>query len=459
MSLKNNIIKVFSANILTAISGVIISFIVPMVLSVEGYAELKTYTFYVSYILIVSLGFVDGINYKYGGKKQDEIDLELVKFEHRFFLFTQIIFTIIFIILGIYLQSIMIIMIGISIIPINLSWFYKFYYQATGEFRKYTNISYIYTITYFISNCILIFLFKSDNYIYYCFTTIISHGLAFAISEIIFYKKMKIYKVKYSNEIFFNIKVGIVVLIGNLSTMLFYALDRWFIKIFLTTNDFAYYSFSISMMNLINILVSSLSITFYNYLARGKSNEDIKKIKIYLIILGAFCSSAYFIFAGIITIMLKKYIPSLSIIAISFAAYPYIITINALIVNLYKANKKEKKYVRSVFIMVIVSLVYNIIAIILAKKSQSIAIATTLAFITWYIISMMDFKYLSINIKEVLFLGIVTISFLFLSHNIKWFIGIILYLSIVFLSAILIYKNELTEVLKKIIKYNSYNDN
>ena len=73
MSLQKNIIRVFWANILSIISGIVTSFMIPMVLSIENYSEYKTYTFYVSYVLILSLGFADGINYKYAGENEQYI--------------------------------------------------------------------------------------------------------------------------------------------------------------------------------------------------------------------------------------------------------------------------------------------------------------------------------------------------------------------------------------------------
>ncbi len=45
-----------------------------------------------------------------------------------------------------------------------------------------------------------------------------------------FYKKLKGIKCVYDKKIKNNFKVGFVILIANLSIMIFYGLDRWFIK-------------------------------------------------------------------------------------------------------------------------------------------------------------------------------------------------------------------------------------
>lgn len=144
MSLQKNIIRVFWANILSIISGIVTSFMIPMVLSIENYSEYKTYTFYVSYVLILSLGFADGINYKYAGENEEYIDKKILKNEHYFYMITQVIITSIIFTIALCNKNIIMILLSLSIIPINLSWFYKFYYQAVGNFKEYSKISYIY---------------------------------------------------------------------------------------------------------------------------------------------------------------------------------------------------------------------------------------------------------------------------------------------------------------------------
>ena len=140
MSLQKNIIRVFWANILSIISGIVTSFMIPMVLSIENYSEYKTYTFYVSYVLILSLGFADGINYKYAGENEEYIDKKILKNEHYFYMITQVIITSIIFTIALCNKNIIMILLSLSIIPINLSWFYKFYYQAVGNFKEYSKI-------------------------------------------------------------------------------------------------------------------------------------------------------------------------------------------------------------------------------------------------------------------------------------------------------------------------------
>ncbi|MDB8559586.1 lipopolysaccharide biosynthesis protein [Turicibacter sanguinis] len=448
MNLKHNIVRIFSANFLTMISSIIIGFLIPAILSVENYSLVKTYTFYISYIGFFHLGYIDGMYIKYGGKDIEEINKINYKKEHHIFLIFQCLITLIFIIISFFIKDIIVFLMALSILPINIFSFYKLFYQATGQFKIYANYSYIYTVVYLISNLILALFFRSQNYILYCLTNLFSNLFVFLLLEYMFFKQMHNVKVKLDLKPLVNIKIGIFILIGNLSVVLFYALDRWFIKLFFEINQFGYYSFAISMLNIVNVLVSAISITFYNYLSRDEDEEKIKEIKKYFIILGGFASCGYFLLAGIVNLFLEKYIPALSIISISFAAYPYMIVINALYVNLYKTRKCEKRYVGVVFFMVLISLIYNVIALLLFKTTVAIAMATTLSFVTWYIYSMKDFKYTKINIKEFIYLGSIFILFLYCAHNLHWIIGGIVYIlgNLILLNTV--YIKEIQKIVK-----------
>lgn len=443
MNLKHNIMRIFSANFLTMISSIIIGFIVPAILSVESYSLVKTYTFYISYIGFFHFGFIDGMYVKYGGKNIKEINPYDYKVEHHVFVVFQILITLIFMTLSFFMKDIIVFLMSISIVPINLLSFYKIFYQATGQFRLYAKYSYIYTVVYLICNIVVVLIFKSQNYILYCMTNIVANLLVFILMEYRFFKEMRKVKVNFNWRPLLNMKIGIFILIGNLSVVLFYALDRWFIKLFFNTNQFSYYSFSISMLNIINVLVSAISVVFYNYLFKNEDWNKIKEIKQYLLILGSIASFGYFVLAGIISICLKKYIPALDIISISFAAYPYMIVINVLYVNLYKAQRCEKRYVVVVFFMVLISLIYNIIALFLFRTPESIAMATTLSFITWYFYSMKDFKYIKSDQKEIIYLIVSLLGFLLSSQGLSWFKGGIVYLISIVILVFSLYGKEL----------------
>ena len=215
MGLKSNILRIFSANFLTMISGIIIGFVVPAVLSVDSYAYLKTYTFYLSYIGLLHFGFIDGMYIKYGGKELEVLDKREFKLEHIVFIFIQIIITIFFIILAFYKSDIIVLLLALSILPINTVSFFTLFYQSVGEFKKYANISYVYTLIYLVINVLLAIVFKSKSYILYCIASILANGVVFLYLEYKFFMEFNKIKVKYDRKVWNNIKVGFFVLLGK----------------------------------------------------------------------------------------------------------------------------------------------------------------------------------------------------------------------------------------------------
>ena len=98
--------------------------------------------------------------------------------------------------------------------------------------------------------------------------------------------------------------------------------------------------------------------------------------------------------------------------------------------------------------MVLISAIYNTVAMFISKTPEAIAVATTLAFITWYIYSIKDFGYLTITKKEFIYLLVLIVSFLTLSNNFSWLVGGIAYLTILIVLNFITFNKEIKELLK-----------
>ena len=429
MNIKKSIAKVFSANFIQLVSNLIVGFFVPSILSIDGYANLKTYTLFVSYAGILHFGFIDGLFIKYGGKKYEQLDKGVLKFEHNFFIIFELLLSLIICLIGLLLKNKILFLFGITVFPLMVASFHKYLYQATGEFGKYSKIMYAYTLSYLLINIILVLFFKVDNFVYYCFVNFVANLLSGIFFEIKYIRDSRIIVSNNSPKIIKNnIKVGFIILLGNLAVMGLYGIDKWFIKLFFDNSNFAYYSFAVSMLHIVTTLVNAISITFYNYLFNNNNYNVLMKLQKYLSALGCFSSFAYFPLALIVNYFLNKYIPSLNLISITFSTFPYMIIINAIFINLYKVNKNEKHYFKVVISMLIISIVYNIIALLIFKTASSIAYATVATLVTWYIYSTFDIEKIKFNFSIFAYMILMTITFLILSHFKNCVFGGIIYL-------------------------------
>jgi O-antigen/teichoic acid export membrane protein len=238
----------------------------------------------------------------------------------------------------------------------------------------------------------------------------------------------------FSSKNFALIKTGAFIMGGNLLSLLFFSFDRWFVKIFLTTPDFAYYSFAVSMMAVVMLIINSISLTFYPMLAQNKRNKVLLfKLWDALFIVGAYSCVSFFVFKFVILNWLPKYSPSLGIIGITFASLPAITIIKALYVNLFKANKMEVKYFKRVSTMAGTALFLNILAVFIWKTTTAIAIATTLAFFIWLLVSSKDFPEIRLGKKHIAQISIFLLVFYCSAHLIvieNIFIGICVFMTI-----------------------------
>ena len=66
----------FSANFLNFLMGFVTGFIIPKFLGIDDYAYLKIFTFYVTYVGVAHLGFLDGIYIKYGAYDYKDLPKE-----------------------------------------------------------------------------------------------------------------------------------------------------------------------------------------------------------------------------------------------------------------------------------------------------------------------------------------------------------------------------------------------
>ena len=79
----------------------------------------------------------------------------------------QVVVTVICIGVSVALKDAVLLMASIVIFPMNLKAYYQSLYQAIGEFGIYSKIMNTVTGVTFFINAILVFFFKTDNYIYY----------------------------------------------------------------------------------------------------------------------------------------------------------------------------------------------------------------------------------------------------------------------------------------------------
>lgn len=408
---KNNLIRgimqILTANVINMFFSICTNFILPKFLPTESYAQIKSYQLYIAYIGILHFGYCDGIYLKYGGKSADEIDKnELVTNLSTLRLF-QLVVTAMTVGISFLFRDWALLLAAFSIFPQNMIAYFKNMYQAVGEFKKYSRIMNLTTGFIFLINIVLLSIIKTYNYIYYLAGYLGLYVLLWLMLERSLNKRTKIksLSVKFSwYEFRVNVSSGILLLLGNFSSLLLTGMDRFFVKILLSHFAFAQYAFAVSMENFLNIAITPVSITMYNYFCKHDSKEDILNIRELIIEFAALIVISAFPVKFLVEIFLPNYMDSLFVIFLLFAAQMFYVIIKCIYVNLYKARKMQKKYFSKLVIIVIIAFVFNVVCFFIYRHMASFAVGTLLSAITWFFLSQLDFKELKYKPRHYIFI-------------------------------------------------------
>ena len=459
--LKRGILVIFRANIISLFFSLATNFLLPKYLSIEAYAAIKSFQLYITYVGLLHFGFADGMYLKYGGKNKGSINTSDIKSDILSMRTFQASMTIACLVISILLKDPVWVAFSMAVLPLNMASYYKLLYQATGEFKKYGQIMNITTIVTFIANMGLLFVLSiEENGLPYIAAYVLIDILIWIYLEIRFEKEFKLKKVEghFSAKIVFtDIKDGILLMLGNLSSAFFTGMDCWFVKALMDTIAFAQYSFAVSIENFLNIAVTPVSVTLYNYFCNHIDRDSVKRVQGYIILFAAVLPACAFPAKFILETFLTKYIDATSVLFYLFAAQSYAIINKCIYINLYKATRNQKKYFVKLIMVLVIGFALNGICWLLIKDKSAFAIGTLLSNMIWFFISALDFKEVQPLLREYAFVVFETGALITCGLMFNSIMGLIMYVVATLIMAALLMKQQMTSILnegKKLLKRN-----
>lgn len=457
MKLGRGIIEVLCANVLNLMIAVVNGFLLPKYLPVETYADLKTFLLYLSYIGVLHFGYIDGIYIKYGGKDLCTIQREQLAIEKKVLVLFQIIMSVPVMLIGIFMGNLSFIFISLCIMPYNLIYFYKIIYQVTGSFQKYKAITVLCPALIFILQIFFIFILKAEKSTWFIgiqvmvyFLVFIYYGHKSALSG--FRQKVNAEKVKI--VISENIKLGFVIMLGNFMGVWITSIDRWFVKFCCSVWEFAHYSFAVTMLRLINTVVTAFSITLYNYLCRNPEISKIYRLRKAVFVSGAAVIGTIFPISWIIRLYINNYAGAVLSVQILFAAQFILIGVNAIYLNLYKVHNLQKKYLFRMGIVTIVAFLMNAAAGSIWRNIAAYALATLCTSVIWLALCQHDLPNYKLDCNEWIYIVLVLTGYFTCNYFATW-AGMCAYICWIFLVTFLMFHREVgfwRDMLIKIIK-------
>ena len=450
VSLKKGIVLIMLANLLNLIVGLMNGFVLPKFLSIETYAMIKTYTLYSTYAGFFHLGYLDGMYLKYGGKDMLSVNAKEYGKDFWNITFMQVVVSIVLGLVGIFLKDFVIFAFSIGLLFRNITSCYQMFFQATGEFKLYSSALNYGTFLSFVVSMLLVFVFHTDNYKLYIMAQVGASMVVVLYLGVLLNKKLSYFhKPCLSIQAFKdNISSGFVLMIGNFSNNLFTSIDRWLVKILMTTFHFAAYSFAVSIDALITVFITPLYVTLYNSFCKDHTSAKIKDIKKLVLMWGFVLAAFAFPAKWVVEHFLNKYEASMPLIFVLFSTQAFYAVIKGVYVNYFKALKRQTQYFWQIMQMLVVAICSSLLLYFIFKTMFSLAVAALLTAVIWLLINEYKHPELRFTMKDWIYIITLLVAYLLSGLFLPTLIGMISYLSLFILLNIII-MNSQTKKLKE----------
>ena len=394
-----SIIGVAISNITTIIAGIIIGFVIPKVTEVEGYGFYKTFTLYVSYAGLFSLGIIDGIVLEYGGVDYKDYNRPFFRSIFKWYSIIHIFWALVLIAISIGFHdanySFIIIMIAIYMYFGNMVGYFQQISQITQRFKEFSTAKMIQSAMKVLGGLIMVavyFLTKElvDYRLYVVLSTlgfvIVTAGYLVIYRQIVFGEADTLSSTR--KHVIYLAKIGFPLLVANLCSTLILTLDRQFVNLLFPNSEYAVYAFAYNMLSLVTVATSAISTVLYPVLKRT-TEETLQKNYTNLIsimltfVYGALL--AYFPLCKFIEWFLPKYIDSLPIFRVIFPGLAISSAVHVIMHNYYKTLGRNIVYFRKSIVTLLISAAANAVAYVIFKTTISISVASIFTMIIWYL--------------------------------------------------------------------------
>lgn len=445
-NIKTGSILVIFSNIVSILTNVVKTLLVPMIIvDLEMYSYWQIYLFYLSYVLIISLGYNDGFYVNYTGKdivKKDSdysIRNSLI-FQMIITSLLTFLFVIIIMLFGTGIKKIIYIMIALNFIPMEFIDISLKIFQAKFEMKSFSFFNVFDKLIFLIIIIILIPL-KKVNWIVLIFIDLISKILL-SIAIII---KLKDYwivkKINYKLAIMKwkeNIKIGRYILISSYLLILISGIGRIAIEWFGKVEEYAFYSLAMSFSNVVNLIVGSMGlILFPIYISFGyvKSLSYSKKISKFLLILTPIILLGLYPISIFIYLFIPRYISSIDYLLFILPLTVLKGYTSLIFIPLMKSGRKEKNLFYNNGIALLIYMIFVLPIYILTKSIYCILLGTIFISFVEIVLNSITLNY---EKKDLIFCILIIIIYLILGFFMKWYINIIVLLII---TIIILYLN------------------
>lgn len=462
-----DIAKVVASNIISLVSGILVAFLLPKITTVSDFGYYKTFTLYVSYIGLLHFGFCDGVYLMYGGWNYEDLPLDVFRMYFKVLTVMETAVTIaIIVVTGCVLPDdlhfIFYCLALYSLFHIYSS-YYQLVSQATSRFNEFSLRTIIYSVLRFLGLVVLwIYAKLSSSFVSYEYYVGILVVLEIALAiwyfntyfAISFGKSVSIRENKHSIVSIY--KLGFPLLITNLASTFLLTLDRQFVNILFSKEDYAIYAFAYSMLSLVTTTTSAVATVLFPKLKRSSERElenTYSRLIATILIVVYAGLIVFFPLKWFVNWFLPQYSSSIIIFRVIFPGLAISSAITIVMYNYYKVLNKTTLFLKISIGILLLSGIANYVAYKLFGTTVSISIASIITMMVWYVISERLFvKRYSIKwVKNIVYLLIMMLGFYGITTIENILLSGILYLVFFVIMIFIMYKDFTFEAIEKYI--------
>lgn len=443
--MKKGIILIMLANVVYLVISVLINFILPKYLTIEAYAEIKSFLLYINYAGLFHLGLIDGVYLKYGGKSLQEIDMDECKTDFMGFFYLELFFSLLILLIGYFSGETLVMLFAAGLVAYNTLSFFKSFYQAIGLFGRYSKLLNSESSFLFVLYALLVYWVGCiDNSTPYILARVVIMGCLCLYC----YFSLRLFRASVANlakvvsNAVENVRQGLLLMLGNFATVLFSGIDRWFVLLFINQRSFAIFAFAVSMEQAVNAFISPITVSMYNYMCRKHDFEMIKLIKNVTMLWGMIVISGGFVAKYVVEKYIPQYVEATNLIFILFAAMAITTVIRGIYLNLYKAERKQKVYFSQMVVMIVIAVILDVSLYLVFKNMMCIAFATFLVEVVWLAICEILDKRVRFSLYEIGIVCVMLTLYLVCGFTLDAVVGFAVYLLCIFALTFFFMKKE-----------------
>lgn len=340
------------ANLLATLVSTLITFVLPKLLGVTAYSYFQLYLFYFGYVGILHFGWADGVFLRYGGQYYEELDKPSFHTQLRQYGLFQVMVSCVLLI-GVVLlapgpeKSLVFGCTCVAAVFMNVYVLLQYILQATGRIREYATLVIAEKTVY----AVLVFaflLFGARDFLPYITASMIGVVAAVALG---FYHCRDILLAKpvpwkeAEKESRKNLSVGIKLMLANLASQLIIGIVGQAIEIRWGVEQFGVVSLSLSISNMLMLLINAVSVVLFPMLRRMERERLVPMYKQLrsMLMIPLFCVLVlYYPGKLLLSFWLPQYAEGLNYLGILFPICIFESKMSMLINTYLKALRKEK---------------------------------------------------------------------------------------------------------------------